>query len=55
METFLITISILFALKEVASIVVSMTDTPKDDEALAGFYKILEVVAGIYTNKAKQP
>lgn len=37
-----------------ALFVVNFTNTPKDDEAVAKFYKAIEVVAGVMTRKAKQ-
>lgn len=45
---------VLFAAHALALAVVNLTDTPKDDEAVAKYYKILEVFAGIVTKLAKR-
>jgi len=37
-----------------ATAIVNLTPTPTDDDALAGFYRWIERVAGIITRKAKQ-
>ena len=37
-----------------ALVIVNMTKTPKDNEALAKAYKLIEVVAGIVTPRAKK-
>lgn len=44
----------LIALHALAVAVVNLTPTPKDDEILAKIYKVVEVFAGLFTNKAKQ-
>lgn len=42
------------AIHALALVIVNLTPTPKDDALLAKAYKVVEVVAGILTNKAKQ-
>lgn len=37
-----------------ALVVVNLTKTPKDDQALAAVYKVIEVAAGIVTPRAKK-
>jgi len=37
-----------------ALVVVNMTKTPKDDEALAAIYKVIEFMAGIVSPRAKK-
>lgn len=44
----------VLALKVAAGVVVNLTPTPKDDTAVAVFYRIVEVIAGIVTKQAKQ-
>lgn len=44
----------LVALHALAIAVVNLTPTPKDDEFVAKIYKFVEVLAGVFTNKAKQ-
>ena len=34
--------------------IVNLTKTPKDDQALAAVYKVIEVIAGIVTPRAKK-
>ena len=38
----------------VALAIVNLTDTPKDNEAYARFYKVIEKFAGIITKMAKK-
>jgi hypothetical protein len=38
----------------IATVVVNLTPTPKDDELLARLYRALEVLAGIITPMAKR-
>jgi hypothetical protein len=47
-------LSAVVAFHAFALIVVNLTPTPKDDEALAKAYRVVEWVAGIITPKAKQ-
>jgi len=44
----------LFALHALALTIVNLTPTPKDDAVLAKAYGILEVLAGIFTKRAKE-
>jgi hypothetical protein len=37
-----------------ALVIVNLTKTPKDDEFVAKAYKLIEIVAGIVTPRAKQ-
>ena len=37
-----------------ALVICNLTKTPKDDQALAAIYKVIEVVAGIVTPRAKK-
>ena len=46
-------INIATAVVSVASVVASMTDTPKDDEIIGKMYKVLNVLA-LNFNKFKQ-
>ncbi len=45
---------VLFAVHTVALAIVNLTDTPKDNEAVAKYYRLLEVLAGIVTRLAKR-
>lgn len=47
-------IVILFAAHALALAIVNLTPTPKDDEAVAKFYRVIEVLAGIVTKLAKR-
>ena len=47
-------LAILFAIHALAVLIVNLTPTPKDDAAVAKFYKIIEVLAGIITKLAKR-
>lgn len=38
----------------VALVVVNLTPTPKDDEVVGKVYRGLELLAGLFTSKAKQ-
>ena len=42
------------ALHGLALVIVNLTPTPKDDEAYAKLYKVIEVIAGIITRIAKK-
>jgi hypothetical protein len=37
-----------------ALVIVNLTKTPKDNEALAKAYKLIEIVAGVITPRAKK-
>jgi len=47
--------ALIVALHGVALLVVNMTPTPKDNEILGKVYRVVEVVAGLFSAKAKQP
>lgn len=44
----------ILALKVFALIIVNATDTPIDNLWVGRFYRFIEVIAGIWTAKAKQ-
>lgn len=44
----------LAAAHALAVAIVNLTPTPKDDEILAKVYRVVEIVAGLFTSKAKQ-
>lgn len=47
-------VGLVAALHGLAVAIVNLTPTPKDDEVLAKVYRGIEVVAGIFTARAKQ-
>jgi hypothetical protein len=47
-------IEILLAIHAVALLIVNMTPTPKDDAALAKYYRVIEILAGIISRLAKK-
>jgi len=47
-------ITVLLAIHAIAVVIVNLTPTPKDDAAVAKFYKVIEVLAGIITKLAKR-
>jgi hypothetical protein len=47
-------LAVLGALHALALAVVNLTATPDDDALLAKAYRVVEMVAGIFTAKAKQ-
>ena len=47
-------LEILFALHALAVVVVNLTPTQRDNEAVAKYYRIIEILAGIVTRLAKQ-
>lgn len=47
-------ISVLLGIHALAIAIVNLTDTPKDDEIVAKYYRIVEVMAGIVTRLAKR-
>lgn len=47
-------VSALFALHAAAVVIVNMTPTPKDDAAVAKFYRVIEIFAGIVSKLAKK-
>ena len=47
-------LTVAASLHGAALVIVNLTKTPKDDEAVAKAYKLLEILAGIVTPRAKQ-
>lgn len=47
-------IAALFAVHAAAVAIVNLTPTPKDDEVVAKFYRVIEILAGIITKIAKK-
>lgn len=47
-------LTVLFAVHALALAIVNLTPTPKDDEAVAKYYRVLEILAGIVTRLAKK-
>ena len=47
-------ISALFAIHAAALAIVNLTPTPKDDEIVAKYYRVIEVLAGVVTKVAKK-
>ncbi|CAB4139472.1 hypothetical protein UFOVP347_28 [uncultured Caudovirales phage] len=47
-------VAVLVALHALALAVVNLTPTPRDNEILARVYRVVEMVGGIVTRKAKQ-
>lgn len=47
-------ISVLFAIHVIALFIVNLTPTPKDNEAVAKYYRFVEFLAGIVTRLAKR-
>jgi len=43
----------LFAIHAAALAIVNLTPTPKDDEVVSKFYRIIEILAGILTKLSK--
>lgn len=46
-------VEILIAIHAVALLIVNMTKTQKDNEVVAKYYRIVEILAGIVTRLAK--
>jgi hypothetical protein len=46
--------AVLFAVHALALAIVNLTPTPSDDVMVAKAYRVIEMVAGIFTPKAKQ-
>lgn len=46
-------LALLVALHALAVAIVNLTPTPKDDEVLAKVYRVVEVLAGLFTKKTK--
>lgn len=47
-------IEIILALHGAAVLIVNLTDTPKDDDLVARFYRGVELFAGIFTPLVKR-
>jgi hypothetical protein len=47
-------VEILRAVHGVAILIVNLTPTPKDNEVVAKYYRVIEVLAGIITRLAKK-
>lgn len=47
-------LAVILATKVTAEVIVNLTPTPVDDGVVAVIYRAIEVVAGIYTAKAKE-
>ena len=47
-------LSLFLAGHGLALVIVNLTKTPKDDQALAAVYKVVEMLAGIVTPRAKK-
>ena len=47
-------VAVLLIVHVIALVVVNMTATPKDDEALARVYPMIERLAGLITKKSKE-
>jgi hypothetical protein len=47
-------LTIALAAHGLALVICNMTKTPKDDEFISKFYKLIEVMAGIITPRAKK-
>lgn len=43
----------LFAIHAAALAIVNLTPTPKDDEAVAKYYRVIEVIAGLVSKLSK--
>lgn len=46
--------AVILAAHGLALAIVNLTPTPKDNEALAKAYRVVEWMGGIFTSKAKQ-
>ncbi len=47
-------LTVLFAIHALALAICNLTPTPKDDAAVAKYYRVLEILAGIVTRLAKR-
>jgi hypothetical protein len=47
-------IAALFAIHAAALAIVNLTPTPEDDKAVAKFYRVIEIFAGIFSKLAKR-
>ena len=46
--------AVLLAVHALAIAVVNLTPTPKDDEVVARIYRVIEILAGLVSQKAKE-
>ncbi len=46
-------LALLAALHALAVAIVNLTPTPKDDEILAKVYRVVEILAGLFTKRTK--
>jgi len=47
-------VEILLAVHALAVLIVNLTPTPKDNEIVAKYYRVIEILAGIITRLAKK-
>jgi hypothetical protein len=47
-------LAVLIAVHALALTIVNLTPTPRDDEAVAKYYRVLEILAGIVSKLAKK-
>lgn len=47
-------LAVLVALHAVAVAIVNLTPTPKDNEIVARVYRVIEVLAGLFSRRAKE-
>jgi len=47
-------VAALFAVHAAALTIVNLTPTPEDNKVVAKYYRIIEILAGIFTKAAKQ-
>lgn len=47
-------VAALFAIHAAALAIVNLTPTPHDDAAVAKFYRVIEILAGVVTRLAKK-
>jgi len=47
-------LEILFAIHALAVLIVNLTPTQRDNDAVAKYYRVIEILAGIITRLAKQ-
>lgn len=47
-------LGVLFAIHAAAVAIVNLTPTPEDDKAVAKYYRVLEIIAGLVTKLSKK-
>jgi len=47
-------LAVLFAVHALALTIVNLTPTPRDNEAVAKYYRVIEIMAGIVSKLAKK-